>query len=259
MSLDYNLDFIIDKSKKSNIKKAISILERAYYSHQETSSFFLDPFEQRVISQISEKNSIDILFIGGNQSSERKIFVANFYYEPLFEGNYLKILKFSGQNISHPDVLGALIHLGIDRSSIGDISILDDSIEFAVLYEDASLIKYNLTKIKREGITIEIKEDNHLNLKDLDYLEHSGFVSSLRIDNIVSLILNISRTKAKNIINSKLVKVDFQYITDPSFMLKEGSLISIRKEGRFIFDKINGLSKKGNYHIEYRKIVWFIY
>lgn len=259
MSLDYNLDFIIDKSKKSNIKKAISILEKAYYSHQETSSFFLDPFEQKVIDQIAKKNNIDILFIGGNELSERKIFVANFYYEPLFEGNYLKILKFSSQNINHPDVLGALIHLGIDRSSIGDISILNDSIEFAVLDEDASFIKYNLTKIKRENISVEIKEDNALNLKDLDYLKESGFVASLRLDNIVSLVLNISRTKAKNIINSRLVKVDFQYITDPSFMLKEGSLISIRKEGRFIFDNISGVSKKGNYHIEYRKIIWYTF
>ena len=255
MSLVYNLDFINDKSKKSNIKKAISILERAYYSHLETSSFFLDPYEQDVIESIARKNNLDILFIGGNNLSERKIFVANYYYEPLDEANYLKILKFKSDSINHPDVLGALINLGIDRNSIGDISVLDGEIEFAVLAEDANFIKYNLSKIKREGIKVEIKEECKIKLKEPDYVQGRGFVSSLRLDNIVSEILNMSRAKAKNLINSKFVKVNFQTITDPSLNIEEESLISIRKQGRFIFDEVSGMSKKGNYHIEYRKIV----
>ena len=38
-----------------------------------------------------------------------------------------------------------------------------------------------------------------------------------------------------------------------SKIIDENSLISIRREGRFIFDKVIGKSKKDNYHIEYRK------
>ena len=258
MSLVYNLDFISDKAKKSNIKKAIAILEKAYYTHIETSSFFLDPFEQRVIESIARKNSIDILFIGGNEKSERKIFVANYYYEPLVEGNYIKILSFNSFSIGHPDVLGALLHLGIDRNSIGDISILDGRIEFAVLEADSSFIKYNLTKIKREGINLEIKSDNHLNLIELDYENLSGFVSSLRLDNILTVMLNLSRSKVKDLISSRLIKVNFQIITDPSLVVEEGSMISVRREGRFIFDQVTGQSKKGNHHIEYRKVIWYI-
>ena len=57
MSLVYNLDFITDKSKKSSIKKALSILERAYYKNMEEYSFFLDPYEQYILESISRKNN----------------------------------------------------------------------------------------------------------------------------------------------------------------------------------------------------------
>ena len=83
----------------------------------------------------------------------------------------------------------------------------------------------------------------------------TSFISSLRLDNIVASLVNTSRAKAKTLINNRFVKVDYQIITDPSYNIDEGAMISIRKEGRFIFYRIKGLSKKGNYHIEYRKLV----
>ena len=258
MSLEYNLNFVKDKAKKSNIKKAISILERGFYTKQEVYSFFLDPFERKVIKDIARINNIDIVFVGGNDKCERKIFVANYYYLPIEEGNYIKVLSFDSSDIKHPDVLGALIHMGIDRNSIGDISILEDSVEFVVLEDEANFIKYNLSKIKREGIHIEIKEECKLNKAKEDYISSTSFISSLRLDNMVSSLVNTSRSKAKMLINNRLVKVDHQTITDSSYNVDEGAILSIRKEGRFIFDRIKGLSKKGNYHIEYRKLVWYI-
>ena len=122
-----------------------------------------------------------------------------------------------------------------------------------VLNRDKNFVIYNLTKIKNEGIKIKEKENNQLdNLKE-EFTSHSGFVSSLRLDNIVSEILNTSRNNVKKIINAKDIKVDFLMISDPSKIINEGSMISIRHVGRFYFDEITGLSKKGNYHINYRK------
>ena len=86
------------------------------------------------------------------------------------------------------------------------------------------------------------------------YDSYNGFVSSLRLDNLLSLFLSTSRTKAKEIVKARLVKVDFQIIDDPSYQVDEGCLISVRRFGRFVFDSIDGYSKKGNYHIIYRKV-----
>ena len=258
MALEYNLDHISDKQKKTNIRKALSILEKAFYKKIETQSFFLDPFEQKTLAEIAKKNSIDICFLGGNPDAERKIFVANYYYEPLYEPNYISVLEFEASNIHHPDVLGALLSLGIDRNDIGDISILDNKVEFVISTEQASFVEFNITKIKNDSVNIKVKKDSKLDLIKPKYEDYTGFVSSLRIDNLISLFLSTSRTKAKEIVKDRLVKVDFQIIEDPSYQADEGCLISVRRFGRFVFDRIDGYSKKGNYHIKYRKVKWYI-
>lgn len=258
MALEYNLDHISDKQKKTNIRKALSILEKAFYKKIETQSFFLDPFEQKTLAEIAKKNSIDICFLGGNPDAERKIFVANYYYEPLYEPNYISVLEFEASDIHHPDVLGALLSLGIDRNDIGDISILDNKVEFVISTEQASFVEFNITKIKNDSVNIKVKKDSKLDLIKPKYEDYTGFVSSLRIDNLLSLFLSTSRTKAKEIVKDRLVKVDFQIIEDPSYQVDEGCLISVRRFGRFVFDRIDGYSKKGNYHIKYRKVKWYI-
>lgn len=258
MALEYNLDHISDKQKKTNIRKALSILEKAFYKKKEFQSFFLDPYEQKTLAEIAKKNSIDICFLGGNPDAERKIFVANYYYEPLYEPNYISVLEFEASNIHHPDVLGALLSLGIDRNDIGDISILDNKVEFVISTEQASFVEFNITKIKNDSVNIKVKKDSKLDLIKPKYEDYTGFVSSLRIDNLLSLFLSTSRTKAKEIVKDRLVKVDFQIIEDPSYQVDEGCLISVRRFGRFVFDRIDGYSKKGNYHIKYRKVKWYI-
>ena len=257
MKLEYNIDFVEDKSVKANIKKAISLLEKSFYTRKEVSSFFLNPFELSVLNDIAKINNIEIVFLSCNKESERNIFVANPYSNEIDSKDYISVLEFKQNNITHPDVLGALLNLGLERNDIGDIYIGNGLCEFVVLNKDKDFVKFNLTKIKNERVSINFKKDNILSKNKIEYIEKRGFISSLRLDNIVSEFVNLSRSKAKTLIKRRLVKVNFQIIDNPSKIIEENSLISIRKEGRFIFDKVIGKSKKDNYHIEYRKYKWF--
>lgn len=253
MKLEYNIDFVEDKSVKANIKKAISLLEKSFYTRKEVSSFFLNPFELSVLNDIAKINNIEIVFLSCNKESERNIFVANPYSNEIEPKDYISVLEFKQNNITHPDVLGALLNLGLERNDIGDIYIGNGLCEFVVLNKDKDFVKFNLTKIKNERVSLDFKKDNILSKNKIEYIEKRGFISSLRLDNIVSEFVNLSRSKAKTLIKRRLVKVNFQIIDNPSKIIEENSLISIRKEGRFIFDKVIGKSKKDNYHIEYRK------
>lgn len=257
MKLEYNIDFVEDKSVKANIKKAISLLEKSFYTKKEVSSFFLNPFELSVLNDIAKINNIEIVFLSCNNESERNIFVANPYSKEIDSKDYISVLEFQQNNITHPDVLGAILNLGLERNDIGDIYIGDGLCEFVILNKDKDFVKFNLTKIKNERVSLDFKKDNILSKNKIEYIEKRGFISSLRLDNIVSEFVNLSRSKAKTLIKRRLVKVNFQIIDNPSKIIEENSLISIRKEGRFIFDKIIGKSKKDNYHIEYRKYKWF--
>lgn len=257
MRLKYNIDFVEDKSVKANIKKAISLLEKSFYTHKEVSSFFLNPFEISVLNDIAKVNNIEIVFLSCNDKSERQIFIANPYTDYIEKSSYINVLEFNINNISHPDVLGALLNLGLDRNDIGDIYIGDDKCELVVLNKDKDFVKFNLTKIKNEKVSLDFKNDNILSISKIEYIENKGFISSLRLDNLVSEFVNLSRSKAQTLIKRRMVKVNYQIIDNPSKIVEENSLISIRREGRFIFDKVIGKSKKDNYHIEYRKYKWF--
>ncbi|WP_049691037.1 YlmH/Sll1252 family protein [Anaerococcus jeddahensis] len=253
MKLEYNIDFVEDKSVKANIKKAISLLEKSFYTKKEVSSFFLNPYELSVLNDIAKINNIEIVFLSCNKECERNIFVANPYSKEIESKDYISVLEFQQNNITHPDVLGALLNLGLERNDIGDIYIGDGLCEFVILNKDKDFVKFNLTKIKNERVSLDFKKDNILSKNKIEYIEKRGFISSLRLDNIVSEFVNLSRSKAKTLIKRRLVKVNFQIIDNPSKIIEENSLISIRKEGRFIFDKVIGKSKKDNYDIEYRK------
>lgn len=253
MKLEYNIDFVEDKSVKANIKKAISLLEKSFYTGEEVSSFFLNPFELSVVNDIGKINNIEIVFLSCNKDSERKIFVANAHIKEINSKDYIRVLEFKQNNISHPDVLGALLNLGLDRNDIGDIYIGDNICEFVLLNKDKDFVKFNLTKIKNERVDLDFKKDNILSESKIEYIAYRGFISSLRLDNLVSEFINLSRANAKTLIKRRLVKVNYQIIDNPSKIIEENSLVSIRKEGRFIFDKVIGKSKKDNYHIEYRK------
>lgn len=145
--------------------------------------------------------------------------------------------------------------LELTREKIGDIIVFDNFLEVAITEEDADYVKYNLTKINKVSVNLTIKENNELDLMPLSYKAHFAFISSLRLDNIVSEVINISRSKAKEMIQKKKVKVDFLYRIDPSYIINTGSMISISHFGRFIFDEVIGQSKKGNYRIKYREVV----
>lgn len=253
MRLEYNIDFIEDKSVKVNIKKAISILENSYFTNVENSSFFLNPFERKVIDDIARINKIPLEFIAANENCERKIFVACPYSSYINTKDYFTSFEFNHVNLRHPDILGSLLNLGIERNDIGDIYVGNDICEFVVLNKDRDFIKFNLNKIKNERVSLNFKLDNTIKVEDIEYEFKKGFVSSLRLDNVVSELVHLSRSKAKTMIDRKLVKVNYQIIENPSKIIEENSLISIRKVGRFFFDEVSGLSKKGNYHIKYRK------
>lgn len=253
MKLTYNLDFIQDKKQKSQIKKALSILEKSFYTGQRQGGFFLDPYEERVLLSIAEKNDLEIAFFGGNDQAERKAFISGNQGDLSFD-DMVEVLSFSHSGrISHPDVLGSLLSLGLTREEIGDIVVFDDHCEFILLKDQAAFVKYNLTKIKNEGVKIDFKGENVLSEVERDFSFSSSFVSSLRLDNLISAFISSSRKEAVKLIKGKDVKVDFEEVDSPSKMVDTGSLISIRHYGRFIFDSVEGRSKKGNYKINYRK------
>jgi RNA-binding protein YlmH len=78
-------------------------------------------------------------------------------------------------------------------------------------------------------------------------------VSSLRIDNVIARILNTSRNIIKEKIKNKEIILNYDTLKNNSYILKNGDIFSIRKQGKYKFLNILKTTKKDNYIIEYQK------
>lgn len=87
------------------------------------------------------------------------------------------------------------------------------------------------------------------------YEEHEIITSSLRIDTIVSNIINSSRKIAIDKINNKEVIVNYEVVNKNSYILKENDIFSIRRYGKYKFIGIVKSTKKDNYIIKYLKYI----
>lgn len=75
----------------------------------------------------------------------------------------------------------------------------------------------------------------------------------MRIDGIVSKIINISRSKAQAMIEQGQVLIDYVKIKDKSYELKGQERITIRGFGKFIVGNSIGNSKSGRIKIIIKK------
>lgn len=222
---------------------------------------FFNPKEiEYAVDILNTFPNIDYKIEGGFKNAERSIIVIGKYVNEYIASDYLKLYKIEnyGEDITHRDILGAVLNLGIDRKKIGDIGIYENYAIISVKDTVAKFIDLNLNKIKNYNIFInEIDNfiDENLIIPKEKTEEFFGTVSSLRLDSIVSEIINISRSSASDLINRGYVKLNFEQIFKISEEVEENSLISIRGYGRFILSELKGKSKKGRQKIMYEKIL----
>ena len=90
------------------------------------------------------------------------------------------------------------------------------------------------------------REDDISGLPKKEYDYKKVIVSSFRLDNLISKVFNLSRSKVKDMIQAELVKVNFAKETRSHLELELGDLVSVRHYGRFRLYDLEGNTKKGN-------------
>lgn len=156
--------------------------------------------------------------------------------------------KFSDE-LNHRDFLGAVLNLGLDRSKIGDILIRDNEGFLFVHTQISAFICEQLIKIKHTVVSCE-----EIGSKEFDYMpafkEIVGTVSSVRLDSILSVAFQGSRSSLSGLIEGGKVSVGGKLILQNSFILKENDVVSVRGYGKFIFAGTSYQTKKGRYSVK---------
>lgn len=206
----------------------------------------------------------DFFLYGGYSEAERKcvIFLPEYYtvddviaMPSLCEITYIKasVSKFDAQNadISHRDVLGSLMGLGIERSAVGDIIAEGSSAVFIIKSSLCEFIKENLSKISRYNVDVNVFDEYIIKARQ-DYVEDSDTVASMRLDAVVSSVFGISRTSAYEYITASLVSINGVTVAKPDCSVNVGDKLTLRGKGKAQILKLDGFSKKGRIRFHYR-------
>lgn len=213
-------------------------------------TWFLDPVTQvhverylTSIREISHKKS------GGYPSAERNIFAI--YPDWMeFDDELFPYCAISIEwneryfSVSHRDILGSILGLGIERHAIGDI-IVKGNIAYVIIMKDISdFILTNLAKVGRAKVKVSHVDLAQLDIPEPKFKEINTTVPSMRLDCLASSGFGYSRNKILPFIREGKLFVNWEQITKPDFQVKEGDIITLRGAGRIRIFKVSGLTKK---------------
>lgn len=149
------------------------------------------------------------------------------------------------KNISHRDILGSILSLGIKREYIGDIYINENYSYVIVKKEIENMVLKNINKIKNISVKLDSVNMEQIDVGILNGIEKNILVSSMRLDSIIANSLNITRNMTNEIIEEKRVYINWKNEIKKDKLIKEGDILSIRGFGRINIKESRGISKKG--------------
>jgi len=234
--------------------KLLDLAEAALRHRKYKVTEFLDPFGYSIAETIvAHYERLELLSNGGYDGAER---VKAVFMNEEFRGNPdLALDVFSAKwderyyQITHRDVLGALMGLGIKREIIGDIIMCGHGCQIIIDSSLANFVIQNFNKIGAAAITI-----SQLNLSDIAPREEKvkeikTTVASLRLDVIAAAGFGTSRSRMSDEVLAGKLKVNWQDAKNSAQSIKTGDIISMRGRGRVEVCEVLGQTKKGRISI----------
>lgn len=154
-----------------------------------------------------------------------------------------KNLKFA-ENLSHRDVLGSVLGLGLERSVVGDIYLKDKEAFLFCAEHISKFLEENLNQIRHTNVSCCVMQTEE-NEFEREFQLVARTVAANRIDAIAAAAFGVSRSSTATAISGGKIFINGREITSPSVQVKEGDVISFRGEGKARLKELGGLTKKG--------------
>ena len=239
------------------IDKVEGWIERVDNQYAPFLTDFLDPRQAYILETLVRQNSeLKLMFYGGYETAERKrACIYPEYYEPAYERFEIAVFeilypaKFT--QLSHGKILGSLMSIGIKREYFGDI--ITDGERWQVMLSEhvKNYVTQELTKIGKVSVRLEERNYTDIILPIDEYQSESTTLSSLRLDNLIASVYNISRQRSKQLVDSGKVKVNWKEETRSDFPIELLDVVSIRGFGRIQLLTIEGKTKKEKIRVSY--------
>lgn len=245
---------------------------------------FLTPREQRLFyaAAASEGQAERLFFWGGARDAERRCAVLLPEWllgeepkgDPFGEAReeYLFSLLESGAadlsdriaavsltaseyaDLSHRDWLGSILALGLERSVLGDIAILDGHRAIAFFTKQiAPFIADSLKRAGNDAVRAAVTDLPAGFTVPRAFEEIEVTVASPRLDGVVRALTNLSRADAAAFVKSGEAEINYFPAADPDAPVTDGDVLSLRGFGKYIIDSANTVTRRGRNRLIARK------
>lgn len=233
------------------VKKVNSAVLDAQNNNKITLFKFLNKREVKLLNYLKKDSYI---YVSNCLGDYQRVIISGFEIDADFKIVLVKInYNKKYLTLNHRTILGTLMSLGISRNTIGDIFITENNdAYFYATKEIYSYLLQELRIISHQGVELELVDEIIGNIKT-NNKEIKCFVSSLRLDIIVSELFNLSRSEAQELIKNSNCKVNHKVITNTSFQVKESDEISLMHYGKGALLQVGGKSKSDRIFITLTK------
>lgn len=223
-------------------------------------SGFLDPYEAEIAETVAANyDGVTVQFDGGYPGAERQrasFCHENFGGRPDFaiaavraewNGDFLRL--------THRDVLGALMGLGMEREMTGDILVSAGVARVLADKKMALFIVEHLTSIGAASVEASMDDLQNIVPREERAKEIRATVASLRVDAMAAAGFGMSRSRAAADIDADKLRLNWQPVKNAAQSLKEGDMLSLRGRGRVEVVAIGGQTKKGRTGVLLRRFL----
>ena len=211
------------------------------------STFFLDPKELKQVKEKLKMNEYSIYY--PYKDSEKNIIYQNKEPEVLLYEIKVKT------KIRHQDILGSLYALNISSELFGDIIIIDNRYFVYIHPLVRNYFEANFLTVKNCHIELELLDINFLKDYERSYEKIELIASSNRIDTVIANICHVGRNTITDMIKKKEIMLNYDFLKDSSYKLKENDTFSIKKIGKFKYRGILKNTKSNHLIIEILKYI----
>lgn len=228
------------------------LADKSYQQGIFTFSSFLGLSEQDAYHSIERElhYACPVLY-GGHDNADRIMIRFGDAIEFGYENDYpiscihiVPLMAKFAEKLSHRDFLGALMNLGIERSTLGDILVNEKEAWVFCQENMAQFICENLDKVRHNNVRCILNDGTQA-----VHVEEKRFmtvqVASLRADGVLAKVCHLSREASLNLFRAQRVYINGRLCENNSRELKPGDVVNARGFGKFsILDDIK-MTKKG--------------
>ena len=250
--------FSKDPEERIVLARALDQLDRAANRSIPCATQFLSPAQRAALEPlIAASGHPKHLFHGGFEGAERTVcvFLPDWQERSDWEAaDELAAIQCAypptGAELTHRDLLGGLMGIGLTREKVGDILVGEKSAQIVCLLDAAPIILSQFDQAGRYRLKLREIPLVELAPAPAEVKLIHDTVSTLRLDAVLSSGFSLARGKAADAVTGGRVSLNHRECVKPDRAVAQGDVITCRGLGKCVVKTVGGQSRKGRIIIE---------